>query len=135
MITTEITAQDVSIHDELLVEGDHINAYLDVWFDAAARFGLTRLLGGDDYINLYADYYPKSQRLNVYCVVKYADGSDSKPIPLSDMSRNERAVVMGVMRDAGLDKYAAEMLCAARQRGGRAHRHKATTKPPDTGAL
>ena len=134
MITTEITAKDLSIHDELLIEGDHINAYLDVWFDVAARFGLTGL-GGDDYINLYADYYPKSQRFIVYCIVKYTDGSDSKSIPLSDMSCNERAVVMGVMRDAGLDKHAADILRAARRRSGRAHRHKVTTKPPDTGAI
>jgi hypothetical protein len=66
-------------------------------------------LGEGDHVNLYADYYPQGERVEVYCVVKYADGSDSEEIMLSDIFDSEKEAILGHMRKAGLDELIAEM--------------------------
>ena len=105
---SEITARNLSIHDELLAEDGYINAYLEFWFDIGARFELPELWG-DDSVNLYANYYLQDKRIEVFCIVKYADGSDSEEFKLSDLSDSEREAILGHMHEAGLNELIAEM--------------------------
>jgi len=104
----EMTAGDIRIHDALLIEDDHVNACLGIQFDAGRRFGLPAL-GGDDSVNLYADYYPMNERLEVCCIIKYADGTDSEPVALRDMTGSEKEMLLEHMREAGLEDCLAEM--------------------------
>ena len=104
----EMTADDIRIRDELLIEDDHVNAYLEVWFDIGKRFGLPTL-GEDDSVNLYADYYSMNERLDVCCIIKYADGTDSETIPLKNMTGSEKEMILEHMREAGLEDCLAEL--------------------------
>ena len=104
----EMTANDIRIRDELLIEDDHVNAYLEVWFDIGKRFGLPAL-SEDDSVNLYADYYSMNDRLDVCCIIKYADGTDSEPIPLKNMTGSEKEMILEHMREAGLEDCLAEL--------------------------
>lgn len=104
----QITANDLRIRDELIIEDDHVNAYLEVWFDLRDRFDLPAM-GAEDSVNLYADYYPQGERLDVYCIIKRGNGSNSESIPLNNISDGEQQVVLQLMRDAGLDVCVAKM--------------------------
>jgi len=103
----EITENRICIRDELLIESNHINAYLETWFDISRRLGLPAL-GEDDSGNMYADYYPRDDRLEVHCIIKYADGTSSEAIEL-DITDSERDVILQCMRGAGLDDCIAEI--------------------------
>jgi len=77
------------------------------WFDVDARFG-TETYGTDDYINVYANYYPETDELEVgYTLIK-ADGSDCdfKAVEITDSEKN---AILAKMKEAGLDECIAEM--------------------------
>ena len=103
-----MTADNLTVDDDLIINEDHVNAYLSAWFDVDKRFG-TKTYGTDAYINLYADYYPGDNNLSVYYVLHEADGTESEPVPVTDLADTERETIMQFMRDAGLDDCVAEM--------------------------
>ena len=102
-----ITEDNIEIDRELFIEDDHVNAYVAAWFDVDNRFG-TETHGTDDYLNVYANYFPETKELEVgYTLIK-ADGSgcDFKAVEISD---SEKAVLLAKMKEAGLDEAIAEM--------------------------
>jgi hypothetical protein len=103
-----MTAENLDIDDELIIDEDHVNAYLGMWFDADKRFGL-QTEGTDAYINLYADYYPENGSLNVYYILHDSDGAGREPVPVSDLTDFERETILRLMRDAGLEERVTEM--------------------------
>ena len=104
---TLITKDNIEIDRELFNEDDHINAYIAAWFDVDSRFG-TETHGTDDYLNVYANYYPETEELEVgYTLIK-ADGSDCdfKAVELTD---SEKDTILTKMKEAGLDECISEM--------------------------
>ena len=103
-----ITENNIEIDErELYIEDDHINALVTAWLDVDNRFG-TETHGTDDYINVYANYYPETRELEFgYTLIK-ADGSDCdfKAVELAD---SEKEAVLAKMKEAGLDGCIAEM--------------------------
>lgn len=102
-----ITKDNIEIDRELFIEDDHINAYMAAWFDVDGRFG-TETHGTDDYLNIYANYYPETEELEVgYTLIK-ADGSycDFKAVELAD---SEKDAILTKMKEAGLDECIVEM--------------------------
>ena len=96
----------IRIMDELIVEDDHINAYVETWFDVNERFGLS--LDGDDSLDLYADYYPADGRLDVNYIIKYAD-DNRVSAKVTEITDAERDAIMKCMRENGLDECISEM--------------------------
>ncbi|MDR1465385.1 MAG: hypothetical protein LBJ11_08825 [Oscillospiraceae bacterium] len=102
-----ITPDNIEIDRELFIEDDHINAYIGAWFDVDSRFG-TQTHDTDDYVNVYANYYPETEELEVgYTLIK-ADGSDSDFIAV-ELADSERDAILEKLREAGLDECIAEM--------------------------
>ena len=102
-----ITEDNIEIDRELFIEDDHINAYVAAWFDVDNHFE-TETHGTDDYLNVYANYFPETEKLKVgYTLIK-ADGSDCdfKAVEIAD---GEKATILAKMKEAGLDEAIAEM--------------------------
>jgi hypothetical protein len=96
-----ITKENIQISDELIIEDDHINASIKAWFDVDERFG-TSTYGTDDYINLYADFYPDADKLSVYYTIHFADGGVSDSVAVT-LESSERNVILNKIEIAGLD--------------------------------
>jgi hypothetical protein len=102
-----ITKDNIEIDSEIFFEDDHINAYIAAWFDVDERFG-TATHDTDDYLNVYANYYPKTEGLEVgYTLIK-ADGSDSDFVAV-ELVNSEHDAIFEKLQDAGLDECIAEM--------------------------
>jgi len=102
-----ITANNISIDEELIIEEGRINAYVSAWFDVDARFSIVTD-GTDDYANVYANYYTETGELEAgYTLIK-ADGSDCDFVEV-ELADSEREAILAKMKDAGLDDCVAEM--------------------------
>jgi hypothetical protein len=90
----------IKIGDDLMFddEGGYINAYVETWFDVDARFG-TKTFGKDDYINVYANYFPESGTLTVSYVIKYGKGNDSDEVFVNDLTQEERDCILRLMNE------------------------------------
>ena len=102
-----ITEDNIVIDRELMIEDDYVNAYVAAWFDVDIRFA-TETYNTDDYINVYANYYPETEKLEGgYTLIK-ADGScgDFTVFELADC---EKEVILAKMKEAGLDECIALM--------------------------
>jgi hypothetical protein len=102
-----LTADEITIDPELMIEYDHINASIGTWFDVDEKFG-TQTHGTDDWVNFYADYYPTDGRLEACYILNHADGSDSDPVPV-ELADSERDIILEMMREQGLDECILEM--------------------------
>jgi len=93
-------------------DNDCITAHLQQQFDSDARFG-TELYGTDGYMNLYAEYDPADDRLEVFYIIYHVDGTDTgspdDPVTVNDLTAAEKETILQLMRDAGLDELIAEM--------------------------
>jgi len=98
----------IDSEDGLIIEGDQINAYIGAYFDVDKRFCL-ETEGTDEYVNLYADYYPTTEKLDGFYIHHGADGGEIAEKPVSDLTDDERDVILRLMKDAGLDEFVAEM--------------------------
>jgi hypothetical protein len=116
-IDEPITYDNIRINDELIIEDDHINAITESWFDVDARFG-TVTRDTDSYVNVYADYFPKDDRLDVCYVVAHPSGDDEDAVPVNDLAESEREAFMQRMHEAGLDECIAEMEAEQSEDGG-----------------
>lgn len=103
-----MTRDNLFVDSELIIIDDHINAYLGAWFDVDKRFK-TETYGTDEYINLYADYYPADVRLDVFFVHHGSDGGEIVTKPVDDLTDSEREVILQLMKEIGLDNLVAEM--------------------------
>ncbi|MDR2513592.1 MAG: hypothetical protein LBD02_00060 [Christensenellaceae bacterium] len=102
-----ITKDNIEIDRELFIEDDYINAYIGAWFDVDARFG-TQTHGTDDYLNVYANFTPATDELEVgYTLIK-ADGSDSGFVAV-ELADSEKTAILEKLREAGLDECIVEM--------------------------
>jgi hypothetical protein len=60
----------------------------------------------DDYVNVYANYTPATEELEVgYTLIK-ANGSDSDFVAV-EITDSERAAILEKLREAGLDECVA----------------------------
>jgi hypothetical protein len=104
---TLVTKENIEIDRELFIEDDHINAYVAAWFDVDARFG-TATYDTASYVNVYANYFPETEELEVgYTLIK-ADGSDSDFVAIK-LADTERTAILEKLREAGLDECVAEL--------------------------
>ena len=114
--TCTIAAENIVVDNDLIIDGDHVNAYVAAWFDVDGRFG-TQTRGTDDYVSLYADYYPEGGRLEAFYVIGYADGTDGCPVTV-ELACSERDAILAKMKEAGLDGCVAEMRGGMEESGG-----------------
>lgn len=103
-----MTRDNLEVDSDLIIIDDHINAYLAAWFDVDKRFK-TETYGTDEYINLYADYYPADNRLDVFYVHHGSDGGEIATKPVDDLADSEREIILQLMKEAGMDDLIAEM--------------------------
>jgi hypothetical protein len=103
-----MTEDNISIDSELIIEDDHINAYVAIWFDADKRLGLNTE-GTDEYVNLYADYYPENGRLDVFYIHRRPDAELIAQNPVEDITAGEKELIIRLMKDEGMDELIAEM--------------------------
>jgi hypothetical protein len=99
---------EIDADDGLMIEGDHINAYIGAYFDADKRFRI-ETEGTDEYVNLYANYFPADERLDVFYIHHGSDGGEIAEKPVSDLTDDERDVILQLMKDAGLDELVEQM--------------------------
>ncbi len=102
-----MTKDNIEADRKLYIEGEHINAYIAGYFDVDARFG-TQTYGTDDYLNIYANYFPETEELEVGYTLITADGSD-RDFQEVEVSDSEKEAIIFAMKEAGLDKCIAEM--------------------------
>jgi hypothetical protein len=119
-----LTAEDIRInHDDMFIESENncISAYIETWFDVDDRFG-TATYGTNDYINLYAEYFPYAEdmssfsddvtflpELTLYYFIHYANGDVSESIVVTDMSESEKTMIFDSMQEAGLEDMVFEL--------------------------
>jgi hypothetical protein len=103
-----MTKDNIAIDSELIIEGDHINGYLAIWFDADKRFGLNTE-GTDEYVTLRADYYPEDGRLDVSYVHRGPDAEEIATMPVNDLTAGEKDLILQLMKGEWLDELVAEM--------------------------
>ena len=102
-----ITKDNINIDGELLVEDDYVNALISAWLVVDGRFG-TETYGTDDYINIYANYFPDTEKLEVgYTLIK-SDGTNGD-FKVVEMADSENVAILAKMKEAGLDEVLAEM--------------------------
>lgn len=92
---TLITRSDISFSDELLVEDDLINGYIDLSDALIKRFNIELI--GDDSANIYADYSPGTKDLVMGAVVKRADASKDEYVALDNLHEYEKGIIISVM--------------------------------------
>jgi hypothetical protein len=97
-----ITKDNIEIDRELLIEEGYINAYIAAWFDVDERFG-TKTADTDDYVNVYANYYPENEELEVGYTLIRADGANCDFVAV-ELADSERTAILEKLRDAGLDE-------------------------------
>jgi hypothetical protein len=102
-----LTENDIRISDGLIIDEDRINAYIEQWSDLDKWLGI-QMRETEDYVNIYADYYPETARLEVYYCIHRTDGTDSDKtiVPLAD---SEKELILRLMREQGLDDCVREM--------------------------
>ena len=103
-----MTKDNIAVDSELIIEDDHVNAYISIWFDADKRFGL-ETADTDEYINLYADYYPADGRLDVYYIHRGADGEEIATKSFDDLTAGEKDLIIQLMKNEGMDELIADM--------------------------
>ena len=109
-----LTADNIRIDRELHFAEDHINAYIETWFDVDRRFDINTY-GTPNYINVYANYYPAENRLTVEYIIIYNDDIHDKDqcFEVKDLAASERELIIRLMNDRckegnhGLDMIAA----------------------------
>lgn len=74
----ELERNDMKIGSDLDVdiESGVITAYIETWFDVDKKFGTHTEARDDEWLNLYADYNPKSANLKMYYQVDRDDNSE-----------------------------------------------------------
>jgi len=102
------TEENIKIDKEFLIEDDYINAYIETWFDVDKRFGLNTE-DTDEYVNLYANYYPEDGRLDVFYIHRGPDAEFIAEKPVEDISAEEKDLILRLMKKEGLDEVIAEM--------------------------
>jgi len=103
-----MTNDNISIDSELIIIGNHINAYIEIWFDVDERFGLNTE-DTDEYVNLYADYYPEDGRLDVTYIHRAEDAELIAEKLVEDITESEKELILNLMKTEGLDELIAEM--------------------------
>jgi len=99
---------EINANDGLIIDGEKINAYIGAYLDVDKRFHL-ETDGTDEYVNLYADYYPADGRLDVFYIHHGSDGGEIATKTVDDLTDDERDVILQLMKDAGLDERVTEM--------------------------
>ena len=103
----QIIVDNIAIDNELIIHENHINAYVGVWFDVDKRLGI-KTHDTDDYIDLYADYYPAEDRLEASYTVVHGNGSYTNQIPV-ELTDSEKEAILTEMKKVGLDECIVEM--------------------------
>ncbi len=67
---------DIGVDNEIQVESDHLNFEFNVCFDVDAFFG-TKTEDTEDWVNLYANYYPEDKHIEVTYVIDSPDSDES----------------------------------------------------------
>ena len=67
---------NIGVDNEIQVESDHLNFEFNTCFDVDAFFG-TETENTEDWVNLYADYYPEDKRIEVTYIIDSPDGDES----------------------------------------------------------
>ena len=94
----ELERNDIKIGSDLEVNTEEgvITAYIESWFDVDAKFG-TNIIGNDnEWLNLYADFYPETGELKMMYQVDRDDSSDFFDYTPSE---NEEALVIEMMEE------------------------------------
>jgi len=102
-----MTTENIVI-DDLIINSDHVNAYIGAWFDVDRRFD-TNTYGTSEYINLYANYYPADGSLKIFFVHHDADGGEIATRDIDDLTDSEKAAILELMQKAGLDQCVSDM--------------------------
>jgi len=107
-----LTEDDIKIReDDLEIEDEKISAYIESWFDVDQRFG-TSTRNTDDYINLHAEYDPADEGLALsYFLHRILENADvCEQGIVEDFDDREKAAVLHLMKQAGLDELTKTML-------------------------
>jgi hypothetical protein len=102
-----ITDADLTYSDDFrLTDEGKIRAFVktrdgaDVLLDVPLR-------AGEDFMDLYAEYDPKSGRVEAYYTILNAYGDRSAPEYVEDLTDDERRVLLESMRESGADEMRA----------------------------
>ena len=107
-----MVAGSICIGDDIFIEEDHLNGYIETYFDVDRRFGL-ETVDTMNYVNLYADYYPDDDRLVVTYIIVHNDGENDEDYEVQDLANSERELIIRLMNkkceeeNDGLDMKAA----------------------------
>lgn len=94
------TRDNICIDRDIDYGDDEIVAYIETWFDTERKFGLW--LPGDDYINVYAQLFPKTGDLRVIYIMQYSDGLCYDVRTFTALTQGERDLIHEIMDEVSL---------------------------------
>lgn len=108
-LRTEILAEeDVNCIDELMVEGDHINAIYEIWLSAEDYFGVDfDEYGPDASIDFYTNWYPEDHRMEAFYIIR--DDSKEEKVPW-ELKEYEKSLLYWKMQKHCLEKYQKDLM-------------------------
>lgn len=100
--------------DQVEVEGGKIKAPVDIWFDADKKFGVNTK-GTEDWVNLYAEWDPMADELNVcYTIDKSSTETDPvQYVPVGEERRLFVTKLISAANQAGIGLVALDKRRAA----------------------
>ena len=107
-----LTADNIRVGHEIFFEEDHLNAYVETWFDVDRRFNLSTE-DTSDYVNVYADYYPDDDRLVVTYIIIHGDGSGNEDFEVQDLADSERELIIRLMNEKCKEENGSLEMAAA----------------------
>jgi len=93
-----MNADNIIVGPEIFFEEDHLNGYIETWFDVDLRFNLSTA-DTPDYVNVYADYYPDDDRLVVTYIIIHNDGEGDEDFEVKDLADSERELIIRLMNE------------------------------------
>ena len=94
--------------DGLTIESNYISCCFKARFDVDKRFGIEKR-HASDYVNLFSDYYPLDERLEMFYEIQNAKGVVIDQIMVEDLLSSEKETILSLMKQDGLEECIAKM--------------------------
>ena len=90
-----ITSENITVDGDFIEYENHINFYIEAWFDIWDWLNIRHDENSEDSIDLYADYFPSDGDIHVYYIIQKSDESGGRKVPITDRLRqSERSTLL-----------------------------------------
>jgi len=94
------TRENIRIDRDIDYSDDYICAYIEVWFNAERKFGLK--LKDEEYVNIYANITPNTDKIRVTYIIYYADGFIDDERKFTALTQEEKNLILIMVNETSL---------------------------------